>query len=145
MCVERRRWGERRFGGLGFCCCGGVDIVVTVVLFCHRITMLLRYYDTGKMFPVAHCMVPCTTVYITPLGRFFELDCSTTKRAPIPNETPSESSRGSASNADYVGHQHYSNCGDVEHGKSAQGCVVYTVVYVIVLFLGHGQMSCGIR
>ena len=35
--------------------------------------------------------VPYTTVYITFLGLFPRLDCSTTKRAPIPNDTSSES------------------------------------------------------
>ena len=25
-------------------------------------------------------------------------------------------------------HRHYSNCGGIEHGKSAQGCVIYTYI-----------------
>ena len=34
------------------------------------------------------------------------------------------------SNADLFGTRHYSSCcGDIEHGKSAQGGVLYTVVY----------------
>ena len=33
------------------------------------------------------------------------------------------------SNADFFWHQHYSDCGDIERGQSAQGCVMYTVVY----------------
>ena len=26
-------------------------------------------------------------------------------------------------------HRHYSSCGDIDHGKSAQGCVMHTVLY----------------
>ena len=77
---------------------------------------------------------PDTTVYDgvhhTPLGRFSKLDCSTTKRVPIPNDTSSESSRRDVSNADLFGHRHYSNCcGGINHGKSFQGCVMHTVIH----------------
>ena len=41
--------------------------------------------------PSCHTMLPCTTVHITPpWGVFWKLDCSTTKRVPIPNGTSSE-------------------------------------------------------
>ena len=42
-------------------------------------------------------------VYHTPLGRFSQLDCSTTKRVPIPNDTSSASSRRAVSNAEILG------------------------------------------
>ena len=61
--------------------------------------------------------VPYTTVYITFLGLFPRLDCSTTKRAPIPNDTSSESSRaGDASDADlFFWRRPCCNCGDIGH------------------------------
>ena len=71
-----------------------------------------------------------TTVYVTyPLGGLSKFACSTTKEAPIPNDTSSESSRRDVSNADLLRHRHYSSCGDSEHRPSAQGCVMYTVEY----------------
>ena len=46
------------------------------------------------------CVVSYTTVYITlPWGGGSRLDCSTTKRVPIPNDASSESSRRDVSNA----------------------------------------------
>ena len=41
-------------------------------------------------------------IYHTPLGRFSKLDCSTTKRVPIPNDKSSESSRRDVSNAGFL-------------------------------------------
>ena len=38
-----------------------------------------------------------------PLGRFSKVDCSTTDRVPIPNDTSSESSRRDVPNADLFG------------------------------------------
>ena len=76
-------------------------------------------------------------MYHTPLERFLKVDCSTTKRVPIvplvpiPNDTSSESSRRVVSNVDLFGHRHYSNCGDIEHGKSAQGGVSYCTQYTV--------------
>ena len=65
----------------------------------------------------------------TPLGRFSKRDCSLIKRVPVPNDTCSESSRRDVSNADLLGTGTISNCGDIDHGKSAQGGAIYTVVY----------------
>ena len=43
-------------------------------------------------------------MFIThPWGGFSKLDCSTTKRVPIPNDTSSESSRRDVSSADLFG------------------------------------------
>ena len=77
------------------------------------------------------CLPVNDGVYVSPSpGAVFPSSiCSTTKRVPIPNDTSSESSRRDGSNTDLVGTVHYSNCGDIEHGKSAQGGVLYTVVY----------------
>ena len=74
------------------------------------------------------CKLPYTTdgVDHTPLGRFFELDCSTTQRMPIPNHTSSERFRRDASKADVFWHRHYPYCGDIDRGKSAQRYVTYT-------------------
>ena len=63
-------------------------------------------------------------VYHTLLGCFSQLDCSATKRVPIPNDTSSESPQRDVSNVDCFRHQHYSNCGDIEQRKSAQGGVI---------------------
>ena len=61
----------------------------------------------------------------SPLGRVFPSSIdSTTKRVPTPNGMSSESSRRAVSNADFFPRRHYSNCGDIEHGKSVQGCVM---------------------
>ena len=61
---------------------------------------------------------------------FFKLDRSKAKRAPVPSNTsPTESSRRVVSNADLHGTDAIPNCGDIEHGKSAQGCAIYTVLY----------------
>ena len=76
-------------------------------------------------------------VHHTPLGRFSKLDYSATSRVSIPNDTSSECSRRGVSNADLFWHRHCSNRGDMEHGKSAQGCVIYIVVYYIEYSLFH--------
>ena len=49
----------------------------------------------GAVYSILH--------YDTPLGRSSKLDCSTTKKVPIPNDTSSESSRRDAYNADLFG------------------------------------------
>ena len=69
--------------------------------------------------------------HITRLGRFCKLDCSTTKRVPIANDT-SESFRRDVLQRRRFLHRHDINCGDIEHGKSAQRGgerVTHTVVY----------------
>ena len=55
-----------------------------------------------------------------------ELDCSATKRVPIPNDTHSENSQRDVSDADLSGTDTicYNYCGDIDHGKSAQGGVI---------------------
>ena len=54
-------------------------------------------------------------VHRTPLGRFSKLDCSTTKRVPIPNHTSSECSRRGVFNAEHFWHRPSSNYGDIIH------------------------------
>ena len=74
----------------------------------------------------------------TPLVRFSKLDCSTTKRVPvvpIPNDiyVVGKLSLGEIfpTQTFFFWHRwHYSNCcGDIHHGKSAQGGVWHTLAY----------------
>ena len=74
-----------------------------------------------------------------PLRWFSKLDCSTAKRAPIPNDTCSESSRRDVFQCQPFWHKHYPNCGDIERGKSTQGWVISTVVY------GSSSTRCMLR
>ena len=74
--------------------------------------------------PGVHCRY--TTTYITPLGRFSKLDCSTTNirlRNALGEMFPSPTVLASV-----LLFQH-SNCGDIDHVQSVQGGVVYIVVY----------------
>ena len=59
--------------------------------------------SVGKSAPSKARITVCDGEYHTPLGRFSELDCSTTKRLPIANDTASESSRRDVSNPDLFG------------------------------------------
>ena len=81
-----------------------------------RVRKRRRGGGTGALFGNTHAAVPnvCqvrdmssllyTTVYIyTPLGRFSDLDCSTSERVLIPNDTSSASSPRAVFNADLVG------------------------------------------
>ena len=63
-------------------------------------------------------------LYHTLLGRFSEVNCSTTKRVPTANDTPSEGSDRCLQRRH--GHYSYSNCGGSGHQKSAQGGGIYT-------------------
>ena len=63
---------------------------------------------------------------------FFKLDCSTTKRVPIPNDTSSDSSRRDVSNAELLGTDAIPAVEISRYGKSPQGCVMYTVVYGVM-------------
>ena len=82
-----------------------------------------------------------------PPGAFFQarLIDNWTKRVPISNEASSESSRRDVSTRRVSWHRHYSNRGDVDHGKSAQGgaCDVdtpsyrYTVICRVVVACGN--------
>ena len=67
----------------------------------------------------------------TPLGRFSKLDCSTTQRVPIPNDAYvfGTLSVGSFPTSDLFGTDTIPNCGGIDREKSAQGGVMYTVVY----------------
>ena len=86
-------------------------------------SMLESAFATSSAVPVYD------GVYHTPVGRFSKRDCSTTKRVPIPNGTSLESSQRDGFKPPLFWHRYYSNCEDIEHGKSAQGCVIYAVVY----------------
>ena len=83
-----------------------------------------RCYCNGHLFTfVVHTYTVYDRVYYIPPGRFSKVDRRTTKRVPIPNETPSESSRLDVSNADRFWHRHYifQPCGDI--GKiGPRGC-----------------------
>ena len=61
-------------------------------------------------------------IYHTRLGRFFKLDCPTTERVPIPNDTYSEISRRDLSNAEvrdrHFQHSNYSSCADIKRNQS---------------------------
>ena len=109
----------------------------------------------GLLCPGGCCCKPYTMVggvYHTLLGRFSEVDCSTTKRVvPAPNDTFSESFRLDISKRRPFWHRSliistsYQKLPsgidtipttgavllwrDIDHGKSAQGCVVHAVVY----------------
>ena len=64
----------------------------------------------------------------SPLGRFSELDCSTTKRVqPIPNDVFGKLS-ATCFQRRFFWNRHCSNGGDIDHTKSAQAGVIYTVV-----------------
>ena len=89
----------------------GADVPSGTVLACW-----FGWYPTGTRYQVrtwyrygvptsCTCLkYPHTTVYITPpLRRFSKLDCSTTKRVPIPNDTSPETSRQGGSNAGLCG------------------------------------------
>ena len=95
-----------------------------------------------------YCRIRRTVVvyiYHTPLGRFFKLDCSTTKRAPIPNDTSRESSRRDFSKAVLFGTDTYSKRGDIDHGKSAQVGVTYPAVYGIWVCTTRAQLGLYIH
>ena len=53
-------------------------------------------HESDTVYPIRRCTSH-------PLGRFSKLDCSTTKRVPIPNDAFSESSHRDVSNADRFG------------------------------------------
>ena len=75
-------------------------------------------------------VVPYRAGYMThPWSVLSKIDCSTTKRVPIPNDTSSESSRRDVYNADPIGTDTIPTMGDINHRKSAQGDVICTVVY----------------
>ena len=63
----------------------------------------------------------------TPLGLFSKSDCSTSKRVPKPTDTTAKRLQ----RRDFW-HRHYSNCRDINHGKSAERGVMYTVVYATI-------------
>ena len=65
---------------------GGGKAPVEIMLPCYQVPVTL--YDG---------------VYHTPLDRFPKLDCSATKRVPMPNDTSSESSRRDVFNGDLYG------------------------------------------
>ena len=74
--------------------------------------VLQTVYDDGVFHTMTH-----------PWGGFSKLDCSTTKSVPIPYRTihtSSGSSRRDDSNPHLLWHRHHSNCGDIDHGQSAQ-------------------------
>ena len=65
-----------------------------------------------------------------PRGTLFQARSLVNPRGmPTPNETSPERSRMDASIANHYGTDTTLNCRDIEHGKSVQGCVVYTVLY----------------
>ena len=77
-------------------------------------------------------------VHYTPLGRFSKVDCSTTKRVPIPNDTSSESSRRDAFNTD-LSAPTLSQLLSVEistiKNRPTEGCDIpgiYTVIYTCI-------------
>ena len=57
------------------------------------------------------------------LRRFSELDCWTTKRVPIAKAASSEKLWATCFQRRRAWHRQYSNRGDLDHGKSAQGRV----------------------
>ena len=68
------------------------------------------------------------TVYITPLGAVFQAGLlDNLEGANAERHTPSESStRRHVFKADRFRHRHYvPNCGDLDHGKSTQGGVLW--------------------
>ena len=67
-------------------------------------------------------------VYHTPMGLFFKLECSTAKRC-LYRLIRFRTDLVEISPTAIFWHRHCSNCRDVEHGKSAEGRVTYSVVY----------------
>ena len=74
------------------------------------LTYLFFVYHSWRLACVRQNRTALTRIrrcisHITPLGRFSELDCSTTKRVlvPTPNDTSSECSRRDVPNADLFG------------------------------------------
>ena len=80
-----------------------------------------------------------------PLGWFFKLGCSTSKRVPIPSDAPSDSSRPDVSSADLLWHRHSSNCccGDIDHGTSPHRAVIYTAVhgYIYIYTVSYTHLT----
>ena len=78
--------------------------------------------------------VPYRTVCIThPWGDFPSSVGRQPTRVPISNDTSSESSRGDFPMPTFFGHRHYSDCGDVDHGKSAPGvCYIHPRTYTVL-------------
>ena len=97
---------------------------------------------------VLYCRAVYDGVHHSPLRRFSKVDCSTTKRVPIPNDTSSESSTYVAVGDKFATltcwYRHCSNCEDIEGGKSAQGGCDYTLVYGVV-FASPRQKSRPLR
>ena len=77
-----------------------------------------------------------TTVYITHRRGGCQRSTARQPRGcPLPNDTSSESSWRGVFNDDLFWHRHYSNCADIDHKTSAQGGVIYAVVYGIPIHL----------
>ena len=79
-----------------------IDAVLSI-LRVHRVaTLRMQRIATAAKKTVL--LLPYTTVvYYTPLEFFSKLDCSTTKRVPIPNDTSPQSSRWDVSSAELCG------------------------------------------
>ena len=88
-----------------------------------RITIIQHSHKKEAMLPTCHQLTQLDdSVDHTPLGRFSKVDCSATKRVPIPNETSSESSRRDFPTPGFLA-RHDSNCccGDIEDGNIGPG------------------------
>ena len=83
--------------------------------------------DKAKRHTVRHTVY--AGVYHTPLGRFSKVDSSTTNMLPNTERHVSGKLSARCFQRRPFWHRHYSNCGDFDHGKSAQEGVIYTVVY----------------
>ena len=90
----------------------------TVSVLIVRPTSVVERYRIGR----------CMSLYHTPLVRFSKLDCSTTKRVLLPNDTPAETSRRGVYNADLVG---AGTSPTVEISTTENRPRVYTVVYTV--------------
>ena len=118
----------------------------------HAVPLVPAVLETGVDLVQRVNGVPGTVydgVYHTPLGRFSTLDCSTTKRLPIPNDYVFGKLSARCFKREPCWHRYNSNCGDVEHGKSAEGCVItrrawsYSTHYCCINSPGATKVGIG--
>ena len=72
---------------------------------------------------------PCTTVCIYPRGSVFQARLLNNQKGANTERHVFGKLSARCFKPPLFWHRYYSNCEDIEHGKSAQGCVIYAVVY----------------
>ena len=106
------------------------------VLYCRRkVCAAYRPVDTAVCTAVREALASFSSrirrCLSHPSGAFSKLDFSTTKRVANTERYVFGKLSARCFRHRPFRHRHYSNCGDIGHGKSGHGGVIYTVVYGI--------------